>query len=87
MHSGNSIWGTLIFFLIFTPLFYKKVTSKHTHSLLNINFMAYSNSHKLMEGADNLCLMPYKTANALECGFTFEIMKLITFSAMWYGKQ
>lgn len=49
--------------------------------------MAYSNSHKLMEGADNLDLISYKTVNALECGFIFEIMKQITFSAMWYGKQ
>lgn len=49
--------------------------------------MAYSNSHKLMEGADNLDLISYKTVNALECGLIFEIMKLITFSAMWYGKQ
>lgn len=42
-----------------------------------------------MEGADNLDLISYKTVNALECGFIFEIMKLITilFSAMWYGKQ
>lgn len=37
--------------------------------------MAYSNSHKLMEGADNLDLIPCKTVNALECGFTFKIMK------------
>lgn len=49
--------------------------------------MTISNSHKLMEGANNPDLICYKRARALGCGFRFALRKLMKFSSMRYGKQ
>lgn len=43
-------------------------------------------SHKLMEGADNLDLIPCERANTLGYGFRVELRKLLKFLAMWNGK-